>query len=128
MPSKAAMPPKLEAVADTGGHGDDGSRLRGHHRAGQRAFHAGADDDNAGAGQSLAIGQQAVNAGDADVVEMLHFVAHDFGSHDGLFSDRNVAGPGGDDGDDSLAIFCGIALQHDGAGDFAIFCGRELFS
>ena len=75
----------------------------------------------------FAVGQQAVNAGDADVVEMLDFVAHEFGGDDGLFGHRDVAGSGGDDGDDALAIFRGIALQNDGAGEVAIFGGANFF-
>jgi hypothetical protein len=73
------------------------------------------------------VGQQAMNAGHADVVKMLDFVAHDFGGDHGLFSHGNVAGSRRDDGNDSLAIFGGIALQNDGARQVAIFGGANFF-
>src|ERR1700678_4796088 len=59
-----------------------------------------------------------MNPGNADVVEMLHFIAHKFGGHDGLFGHRDVAGSSRNYSDHSLAIDVRIALQHD--------CPRQL--
>src|SRR6202020_1200006 len=54
---------------------------------------------------------------------------------DCLFGDGNVAGAGGDDGNGPFTVLLRIALQNDGAREFAIldaadflFYGRELFS
>ncbi len=74
-----------------------------------------ANDHHAGTGEGLAVGQQAMDAGDADVVVMLDIVAHDFGGDDNLFGDWDVTGAGRNYGDDALAVFRGITLQNDGA-------------
>src|ERR1700689_252806 len=68
-----------------------------------------------------------MNAGNANVVEMFDFVAHDFGGDDSLFGDGNVAGSGRDHGNDALAILHGVALQDNGAGEFAIFGAANFF-
>ncbi len=115
------------AVADAGGHGDDGDADQASDNAGQSAFHAGANNDDARPGQGFAVGQQAMNAGDSDVVKMFDFVAHEFGGDDGFFGDRDVAGSGGDHGDDALAVLHGIALQNDGARELAKFRGANFF-
>jgi hypothetical protein len=115
------------AVAHAGGHGDDWNADQSSHDAGQSAFHAGANDDDTGSRQRFAIGKQAMNAGDSDVVEVFDFIAHDFGGYDGFFRDGDVTGSGGDHGDDSLAIFLRIALQNDSAGEVAIFDGANFF-
>ena len=83
--------------------------------------------DYAGFGQRLAIGQQAVNAGDPNVVEMLDFVAHHFSRDDCFFGDRDVAGPGGDDCDHAFAVLDLIAMKDDSASEFTIFGGPNFF-
>ena len=87
---------------------------------GSAPFHPGADNHDAGFRKRLAIGQQAMNARDADIVKMLDLVAHEFGGDDRLFGDRDVAGSGGDYGDHSFAIFCFVAVQDDGSPEFAV--------
>ena len=56
-------PAEIGAVADAGGNGDDGGGDESADDAGERAFHAGANDHDAGGGQPLAVAQKAVNAG-----------------------------------------------------------------
>ena len=97
------------AITDAGGHGDHGDADQASHHAGQSAFHSGAHDHDARAGERRAIGQQAVNSGHADIVEMLDFIAHHFRGDDGLFGHGNVAGAGRDHGNDPLAIFFLVA-------------------
>ena len=77
--------------------------------------------------KSLAVGQQAVNACDSDVVKMFDFVAHDLGCNDGLFGDGDVAGSGGDYGDDAFAVLGGITLQNNGTRELTKFSGANLF-
>jgi len=57
---------------------------------------------------------------------MFDCVAHDFGGHDCLFSNGNVAGSGRDHRDDALAILRRVALQHDRAGEFVKFRGAHF--
>ena len=38
------------------------------------------------------IGEEAMNSGNANIVKVLDFVAHQFGGDDGLFRDRDVTG------------------------------------
>ncbi len=78
---------------------------------GQGAFHAGADDHYASFGQSFAIGEKAVDSGDADVVEVFDLVAHEFGGHDRFFGYGDVAGSRGNHGDGSFAVGVGVALR-----------------
>src|SRR5208337_2023251 len=66
--------------------------------------------------------QQAVDAGDSDVVDVLNIVAHQFGGDDCLFGYRDVAGSGGDDHDHALAAPLAITLEHDGASQGTILC------
>ena len=77
-----------------------------------------------------------MNAGYADVVKMLDVVAHDFGGDDGFLRHRNVAGPGGNDGDVALAVLLVIALQDNRPRQFSVFrlayflfdCGELLLA
>ena len=59
---------------------------------GQRAFHAGDDDDHARGGEAGVLGEQAVQPGDPDVVEPIDVVAHDLGGDRRFFGDRQVGG------------------------------------
>ena len=66
---------------------------------------------------SIAVFQEPMNAGDADVVEMLDPIAHQACSEQGFFSDGNVAGACGDDEDSALAGEFAIAFDGDDAGE-----------
>ncbi len=67
-----------------------------------------------------------MQAGDANVEEAQHAVAHDFGGSGGLFGDGNVAGAGRDDADDSLTRLKLFLAQGQGAGEFPVDGGRVL--
>jgi hypothetical protein len=69
---------------------------------GQSAFHAGADDEHAGGLERGFLGEEAMDAGDADVGDELDGVAHEAGGDRGFFSNGQVAGAGADDADSSL--------------------------
>ena len=98
MPSSAATPAEGRAVADAGGHGDDGRGDESADDAGQCAFHAGADDGHFAALQRFVMGEQAMQAGDADIEEALDGRAEEFGSDGGFFGDREIAGAGAENG------------------------------
>src|SRR3712207_1246319 len=87
------------AVADAGGDGDDGDGDEPADDRRQRALHPGADDDDARPAQPLALGHQAVDAGDARVPDALDAVAHRLGRQRRLLADGDVARPGRDDED-----------------------------
>jgi len=59
--------------------------------------------------------EQAVDTGDADVVNGFGAIAHGAGAEEGFFGDGNIAGAGGDDGDGSFAENFGIAFDGDDA-------------
>ena len=126
MPSKAASPLKAGAVSHAGGHGDHRAGDQTADDAGQRAFHAGADHHHARLGQPLAIAHQAVNAGDSDIVDGVHFVAHQFGGDLGFLGHRDIAGAGADHGDPALAVHGAVAPEADGAGKRKVFGAGEL--
>ena len=66
--------------------------------AGQRALHAGDDDDGVGRGDAVEVGEQPVEAGDADVVRADRRRSRGRASvSDALVGDRQVGGAGGDD-------------------------------
>jgi len=71
------------------------------------------------------VGEEAVDAGDSDIVEMLDAVAHEFGGDDGFFGDGDVAGAGGDNRDHALAVELAVAVEGDGSGFGAV--GEILF-
>src|SRR5690349_20966110 len=65
------------SVTDAGRHGNDwgGDQATDHARKG--AFHSGNANDDAGLGEfAFAMLEQAMNAGDTDVVELIDAVAH----------------------------------------------------
>jgi len=125
---KGREPAKSSAVTNAGGHGDDGDANQASNHAGEGALHAGTNDHHARIGQCMPVGEQAMNSGDADVVEMLHIVAHDFGGHDGFFSDRNVAGARGNYRDRAPAMLSVIFLQYDRASHLPIFGFAHLLA
>src|ERR1019366_910330 len=65
-------------------------------------------------GWGFAMGQEAVDAGDSYVVDVLDAVAHQFRGDDRFFGYRDVAGSRRHDYDHSLALFLAVALEHDG--------------
>ena len=106
------------AVADAGGHGDDGRGDEAADDAGQRAFHAGADDGDFAALQAFVMREQAMEAGDADVEEALDGRAEKFCGDGGLFGDGKIAGAGAEDGYGAGRSWLGCRLaQCSGAGD-----------
>ena len=66
---------------------------------GEGAFHAGADDDGVGLGELGADGEEAVDSGDAYVVEAGDLGVEELGGDGGFFGDGEVAGSGADDTD-----------------------------
>src|SRR5258708_10958936 len=59
--------------------------------------------------------QQAVDASDSDVIDMLNVIAHQFRGDDRFFGDWDVAGSRRHDHDHALAVSLAITLKHDGA-------------
>ena len=107
---------EARAIADTGGDGDHGRGDQSADYAGQRAFHPGADDHDARFGQPFAILHQAVDTGDADVVNGVDLVTHHFSGDLRFFGDGQIAGAGAHYGDFSFASRGAIAPESHGAG------------
>src|SRR6185437_16058418 len=82
------------SVADGGGDGDNRHSDEAADDTGKRTFHAGADDDGIGGGEGVALGEEPVNAGDANVVDSGDLGAKEFGSNSGFFRGIEIAGPG----------------------------------
>ena len=104
------------AVADAGGDGDDGDGDKPANDAREGAFHARNADNHASLGELAAMVEEAVNAGDADVVDGFGVVSHHARAEQGFFGDGNVAGACGDDGDGAFPQNLIIALDGDYAG------------
>ena len=117
---------KTGSVSDAGGYGDHRAGDQAADYAGERAFHARADHDHAGFDQAFAIVHQAVNAGDSDVVDGVHVIAHQFRGDLGLFGDRDIAGAGADHGNSSFAAQGAVAPEADRPGKGQIFGLRKL--
>src|SRR5205807_5022030 len=82
---------------------DDRYRDEAADDAGKRAFHSGNTNNHARLRQFFSMLEQAVNPGDANVVQMLGAVAHHTGREKRLFGDGDVAGPGGNHEDRSFS-------------------------
>ena len=54
--------------------------------------------------------EQTMQPGDADIMNALHVVAHDFGGDGGFFGDRQVACAGADDGDKPGRLRAGFSM------------------
>ncbi len=67
------------------------------------------------------MGEKSVDAGYSDIVEVMDRVAHEFGGDDRFFGYGDVAGSGGDYGDDAFAVAAAVALKGDGAGEGTVF-------
>ena len=107
---------KAGSVADRGGDGDDRDADEATDDAGERAFHAGTDDDRIGLGELIADCQNAVEACYAYVVEARDLCVEEFGGDGGFFCGWLVAGACGEDGYVALRFYVGRLLQGDGAG------------
>ena len=101
--SRAATPPKLAPYPTLVGTAMTGAVTSPPMTLGERAFHAGDDDDHARRGEPVALRQEPVQAGDADVVQPVHVVAHDLGRDGGFFCHRYVRSSRRSDQDYSLA-------------------------
>ena len=126
IPSSAAQSLERRAIADAGGHGD-------HRHADQAADHAGQarlpfprKPHHASAGQHVALRQQAMDAGNAHVVHVLHLVAHDLRRDHSFFGNRNIAGTRRHHDDLSLAVDRLVLRQGDGARQFVKLRLAEL--
>jgi len=69
---------------------------------------------------------EAMDTGDADIVNGVDFVAHDFGCDAGFFGDRNVAGSGADNGDCAFAGGFAIAPVAHRAAEREVFAAFVL--
>ena len=127
MPRRAAAPAKDGSVADRGGHGDDGNGDEAADDRGQGAFHAGADDDARWRRRAgIAHGQEAMEAGDADIVEAGDLCAEEFRGDGGLFGHGEVAGAGAEDGDVTRGFGRGRLPESEGAGLGVVRDGGKL--
>ena len=84
------------AVAYAGGDGDDGGRDHAAYDTGECSFHSGDDDDDAHLLEAFAGGEEAMDAGDADVVIGFDALIHDFEGFACFLGDGQVAGSGAD--------------------------------
>src|ERR1700681_2060840 len=109
------------AITYTGWNGNHRDAYQAADYARQRAFHSGADYDHTRLCERSAMRQQAVDARDSDIIDMLNVIAHQFRGDDCFFGDRDVAGSCGHDHDHALAVQFAIALEYDGTGDWPIF-------
>jgi hypothetical protein len=109
------------AITYAGRNGDHWDADQTANYAGQRAFHSRADYDHTRFRERSAMRQQAVDARDADVIDMLNVIAHQFRGDDCFLGDRDVAGSGGYDHDHAFAVPLAITFEHDGARQRPIF-------
>src|SRR5207249_6639522 len=82
------------AVADAGGNGNDWYGHEPRDDTGQGAFQSGHTNNHARLGQFLAVLEEAMNAGDANIVEMLGAVARHARGEERFLGHGNDAGPG----------------------------------
>src|ERR1035438_6564024 len=117
---------EARAIADAGGDGDHRAGNHAAHHAGKRTLHAGADHDDAGLGEALAVAHEAVDAGHPDIVDGVDFIAHQFRGDPGFFGHRHIAGAGADHTDAAFAINGAVAPKTDGAGEVRILGAGQL--
>ncbi len=87
---------EARAVADAGGHRDDGDCGQATDHAGEGTLHAGCDDDRVGRGDTVEVGEQPVETGDADVGEPVGFEAVGAQREHGFVEHGHVGGAGAD--------------------------------
>src|SRR5690242_13808178 len=85
------------SVAHACGHSNNRRRDKATNYAGQRAFHAGADDCDLAALQRLMMREQAVQAGDTDIEVALDRRSEKLRRSRGLFCNTKIAGPSAKD-------------------------------
>ena len=79
------------AVADAGGHGDHWQRDETTDDAGEGSFHSGNANNDASLRElALAMLEQAMNTGDADIVELIGAVTHHTRGEEGFFGNGYV--------------------------------------
>ena len=110
-------PVKAGPITHAGGNGDDGTGDQAADHTGQGAFHAGADHYHPRLCQALAIVHQAVNSGDADIVDGVHIIAHQLRRDLRFLRYGDVAGAGTDHGNSALAVNGVVAPEANGAGE-----------
>ena len=119
-------PAETGAIADASRHGNDRCGDEATNDAGKRAFHSRNANNDASLRQlAFAMPEQAVNASDANVVELIYPVAHHARGEKGFFGDGNVAGTGGNDKDQALAGNFAAALNGNDAGERMEFRGAR---
>jgi hypothetical protein len=106
---------KVRPIAHAGRHSDHGRLDQPGHDAGQRALHARHDHQRARPEQQVALLQQTMKPGHADVVEALHPAPERPRRHRGLLGYGNIGRAGGDDQDIRSA---GIGLRPLAAAQF----------
>ena len=90
IPRRAASPSKLAPYPTLVGTAMTGTRTSPPIYAGQSPLHPRNDDHDAGIPQALMLVQEAVQAGDADVVQSVDRVAHDVGGYGRFFRPLRV--------------------------------------
>ena len=96
-PQQGRHPAQGGAVADAGGDGDHGALHQAPDHAGEGPLHPGHGDHHRGVQQPLAVGQEAVDAGHADVPQALHGAPGQLRRDRRFLGHRDVRGaPGGD--------------------------------
>ena len=123
IPSRAASPWKLAPYPMLVGTATTGTDDEARDHAGERAFHAGDDDDDAGGAEPIVLAQQAVKSGDADVVEPVDRVAHHLGGDGGFLGDGQVRRAGRRDEDGAAPGGHLVHAAGDGAGHLVILGG-----
>lgn len=92
-------PTECGAVAYAGRNSDDRSSYQASNDAGKRTFHSSADDNDAGTRKDVGLGEDAVQASDANVDDAIDCKTKILGSNRGFLCDRQVTGSGADDSD-----------------------------
>ncbi len=105
-------PVERGAVADAGRDGDHRRGAEPTDHAGERPLHAGDHDHGVGGGHLVEVGEQAVEAGDSDVVEPGRFEPVGGERQDALVGDGSVRRSGRDDEDSSIANDGRWAVEH----------------
>lgn len=114
------------AVADAGRHCDDGLGDESADDAGERALHAGDDNDDAGILQLLLMVQKAVDSGNADIVDAIGPATCRFDDKRGFLGHGKVRGACGDDGTGADFFIMLTLAQLDDACIFVILGFRQV--
>src|SRR5712692_4536744 len=88
------QPGEAGAITRAGRHGDDRHADQARHHAWQSSLHPGDADDHARSLELLAMPEEPMQPGHADIVDGLGAVAHHFRGQAGLLGDRDIAGAG----------------------------------